>query len=118
MKILKNGPQKLLIIGPNLFFTVQPSPQPTAPELIFHLINMSQDSSVSSFVPLGPGPRQNVGPVRVKIRNILSKQRIFKKSHVTTKPFTTNTNQTFKARNTTFFFKFLKKRKKKNISVF
>jgi hypothetical protein len=28
MKTLKNRPQKLLIIGPNLFFTVQPSPQP------------------------------------------------------------------------------------------
>ena len=28
MKTSKNGPRKLLIIGPNLFFTVQPSPQP------------------------------------------------------------------------------------------
>jgi hypothetical protein len=28
MKTSENGPQKLLIIGPNLFFTVQPSPQP------------------------------------------------------------------------------------------
>ena len=54
IKTLKSGPQKLLIIGPNLLFTVQPSPEPIAhsPELIFHIINMSQDSSVSLSVAM------------------------------------------------------------------
>ena len=46
MKTLKNGPQKLLIIGPNLFFH---SPA-HRPKLISDIINMSQDSSVSLFV--------------------------------------------------------------------
>ena len=44
---IKNGPQKLLIIGPKLFFH---STAQTSPELIFHIINMSQDSSVSLSV--------------------------------------------------------------------
>ena len=50
MKTLKDGPQKLLILGPKLFFhTTGPAAQ-TSPELIFHIINMSQDSSVSLSV--------------------------------------------------------------------
>jgi hypothetical protein len=47
MKTLKNGPQKLLIIGPNLFFHSPAQPTAHSPELIFHIINMSQDTSVS-----------------------------------------------------------------------
>ena len=44
---MKNGPQKLLIISPKLFFTLLARlPKPAGPELIFHIINMSQDSSV------------------------------------------------------------------------
>ena len=48
-KTLKNGPQKLLIISQNLFFSQSSPAQSTAhsPKLIFHIINMSQDSSVS-----------------------------------------------------------------------
>ena len=46
MKTLKNGPQKLLIIGPNLFFHSPAYSQ----ELVFHIINMSQDPSVSLSV--------------------------------------------------------------------
>ena len=45
-KNLKNGPQTLLIIGPDLFFH---SPA-HSPELIFHIMNMSQDTSVSLSV--------------------------------------------------------------------
>ena len=49
MKALKNGLQKFLIIDPNLFFF---SAQPIAhsQECIFHVLNMSQDSSVSLSV--------------------------------------------------------------------
>ena len=51
---IKNGPLKLLIIGPKLFFhSIGPATQ-TSPELIFHIINMSQDSSVPlSVVKIG-----------------------------------------------------------------
>ena len=42
---MKNPPQKLLIIGPYFFFSTGPAAQ-TSPELNFHIINMSQDSSV------------------------------------------------------------------------
>jgi hypothetical protein len=53
MKTKKNGPQKLLIIGPNLFFH---SPA-HSPELIFHIIDMSQDTStVSLSVEMGNWP--------------------------------------------------------------
>ena len=51
MKTLKNGPQKLLIIGQNLFFSQSSpanSPQPKID--FFHIINMSQDASVSLSV--------------------------------------------------------------------
>ena len=50
MKTLKNGPQKLLIIGPNLFFHSPAQPTAHSPKLIFHIINMSQNSSVSLSV--------------------------------------------------------------------
>ena len=50
MKTLKNKPQKLLIIGPNFFFHSNGLAAQTRPELIFHIINMSQDSSVSLSV--------------------------------------------------------------------
>ena len=46
----KNGPQKLLIIGPQTFFSQYCPAAKTSPELIFHIINMSQDSSVSLSV--------------------------------------------------------------------
>ena len=46
-KSWKNGPQKLLIIGPNLFSQSSPA---HSPELIFHIINMSQDTSISLSV--------------------------------------------------------------------
>ena len=52
MKTLKNKPQKLLIIGPKLFFHSTGPAAQTSPELIFHIINMSQDSSVSLSVTL------------------------------------------------------------------
>ena len=52
MKTLKNGPQKLLIIGPNFFFHSPAQPTAHSPELIFHIINMSQDTSVSLSVLL------------------------------------------------------------------
>ena len=45
--IHKNGSQKLLIIGPKLFFHKYGPAAQTSPELIFHIINMSQDSSES-----------------------------------------------------------------------
>ena len=38
MKTLKNWPQKLLVIGPNLFFTVQLSPQPRLDFLYYRLV--------------------------------------------------------------------------------
>ena len=50
MKTLKNAPQKLLIIGANLFFHSQAQPTAHSPKLIFHIINMSQDTSVSLSV--------------------------------------------------------------------
>ena len=50
MKTLKNGPQKLLIIGPKLFFHKYSAAAQNSPELIIHIINMSQDSSVSLSV--------------------------------------------------------------------
>ena len=42
----KNKPQKLLIIGPKLFFHRTGPAAQTSPELIFHHINISQDSSL------------------------------------------------------------------------
>ena len=50
MKILKNGPQKLLIIGQNLVFTVQPSPQPRIDFKYYKYVPRDQDASVSLFV--------------------------------------------------------------------
>ena len=47
MKALKNGPQKLLITGPNLFFHSPAQATAHIPELTFHIINMSQDTFVS-----------------------------------------------------------------------
>ena len=44
---LKNGPTKLLIIGPNLFFHSRAQPTAHSQELIFHIMNMSQETSVS-----------------------------------------------------------------------
>ena len=49
-KTWKNRPQKLLIIGPNLFFHSPAQLTAHSPELIFQIINMSQDSSVSLSV--------------------------------------------------------------------
>ena len=46
---IKKHPQKLLIIDPIFFSSTGPAAQ-TSPELIFHVINMSQDSSVSLSV--------------------------------------------------------------------
>ena len=49
---IKNGPQKLLIIGPKSMALRPNGPAAqTSPELIFYIINMSQDTSVS--LPLG-----------------------------------------------------------------
>jgi hypothetical protein len=53
MKTLKDGPQKLLIIGPNLFFHSPAQPTAHSPDLIFHIMNMSQDTSVSLSVIAG-----------------------------------------------------------------
>jgi hypothetical protein len=47
---IKNGPQKLLIIGPKLFFLKYGQAAQTSLELIFHIINMSQATSVSLSV--------------------------------------------------------------------
>ena len=55
--IKKIGPQKLLIISPKLFFHKYDPAAQTSPELIFHIINMSHDSSVSLSVVLGAGLR-------------------------------------------------------------
>ena len=41
-KNLKNRPEKLLIISPTLFFTVQPRPQPTAQNWLFILFMKSR----------------------------------------------------------------------------
>ena len=49
MKNLKNKSQKLLTIGLNVFHSPGPAAQ-TSLELIFRIINMSQDSSVSLSV--------------------------------------------------------------------
>ena len=53
MNSKKNRPQKLLIIGPNLFFHSPAQPTAHSPELIFHIIKMSQDTSVSLSVLYG-----------------------------------------------------------------
>ena len=50
MKTYKNRPQKLVRIGPNFFFFHSQSSPAHSPKLIFHIINMSQDSSVSLSV--------------------------------------------------------------------
>ena len=50
MKTLKNKPKKLLIISPKLFFHSTGPAAQTSPELIFHIIKRSQDSSVSLSV--------------------------------------------------------------------
>jgi hypothetical protein len=42
--------QKLLIIGPNLFFHSPAQATAHSPELTFHIMNMSQDTSVSLSV--------------------------------------------------------------------
>ena len=47
---VKNTSQKL--IGPNFFFHSTGLAAQTSPELIFHIINMSKDSSVSLSVVL------------------------------------------------------------------
>ena len=47
---IKKGPQKLLIIAPKPFFHSTGLAAQTSPELIFHIIDMSQDSSVSLSV--------------------------------------------------------------------
>ena len=47
MKTLKKGPQKLLIIGPKLFFHKYGPAAQTSQEVIFHILNMSQNSSAS-----------------------------------------------------------------------
>ena len=44
-KSWKNLLQKLLIIGPKTFFSCTGPAAQTSPELIFHVINMSQDAS-------------------------------------------------------------------------
>ena len=46
----KKRPKKLLIIGPRLFFHSTGPAAQISPESIFHIINMSQDSSVSLSV--------------------------------------------------------------------
>ena len=43
---IKKRPQKLLIIGPKLFFSCTGPAAQTSPELILHVINISQESSV------------------------------------------------------------------------
>ena len=50
LKILKNGPKKWLIIGPNLFLHWPAQPTAQSPELFFHAIDMSQDTSASLSV--------------------------------------------------------------------
>ena len=45
MKAYKNGPQKLLLIGPKLIFHSIGATAQTSPKLIFHIINMIQESS-------------------------------------------------------------------------
>ena len=47
---LKNKPQKMLIIGPKLFFSQYCMTPQTSPELIFHIVKMSKYSSVSLSV--------------------------------------------------------------------
>ena len=68
MKTLKNG----LIIGPKLFCHSTGLAAQTSPELIFHIINMSQDSSVSlsvvislSFQVSKPLPFPKISPISV-----------------------------------------------------
>ena len=50
MKTLKKHASKCFIIGPKLFFHSAGLAAQTSSELIFHTINMSQDSSVSLSV--------------------------------------------------------------------
>ena len=50
MKTWKNWLQKLLIISPNLYFYSPAQPTAHSPKLIYHIINMSQDASVSLSV--------------------------------------------------------------------
>ena len=52
MKTLKKRPQKLLIIGPIFFFHSLARPTAHSSKMIFHIINMSQDTSVSLSVLL------------------------------------------------------------------
>jgi hypothetical protein len=57
----KKRPQKLLIIGHKLFFHKYSPVAKTSPELIFHIINMSQNSSVSLSVIMA---LQKEGPLK------------------------------------------------------
>ena len=50
-------PKKLLIIGPKRFFSCTGPAAQTIPELIFHVTNLSQDTSVSLFVNEGINQR-------------------------------------------------------------
>ena len=50
VKNTSQKPQKLLIIGPKLFYHSTGPAAQTSPEFIFHIINMSQDSFISLSV--------------------------------------------------------------------
>ena len=49
---------KTLENGPNLFFHSPPQPTAHSPELIFHIINMSQDTSASLSVGCVKNPEK------------------------------------------------------------
>ena len=51
--IKKKRPQKLLIIGPNLFFHSPAQPTANSPKSIFHIIKMSLQASVLLIVLTG-----------------------------------------------------------------
>ena len=52
-KLKKNGPQKLLIIGPNLLFHSPAQPTAHNPELIFQIIKFREQASVLLSVQWG-----------------------------------------------------------------
>ena len=51
LKTFKNGPQKLLTIGPTPFFYSQVQATANSPELIFHIIKCQEQASVLLSVP-------------------------------------------------------------------
>ena len=63
---VKKTPSKVAHNRPQTFFSSTGPAAQTSPELIFHIINMSQDSSVSlSVSQTWPSVMQKLGPLKI-----------------------------------------------------